>query len=269
MASHSRDGGLLLAIFGQLWGVMLHIPDQAQNREAAAIAAICATGWLAITPAGFRDWALLQLQWRSFAAGEGISHAGDDGGAIYVVAEGQVHFTAGFGVDDIGISVIGLPGMWFGLAPLIGHELVSSAVAASDLLCGVLPRSALRARLAAHPKDWQQMTLAMAGLFRHMAGAHADMLISDSRCRVAATILRLGGHRHRVHPLSPVVVPPAIICTQEQLAGAVALSRNTTGKILRTLEADGLIDARYGRIAILNAERMMALVEAQGASGGN
>jgi CRP-like cAMP-binding protein len=117
----------------------------------------------------------------------------------------------------------------------------------------------LRARLAAHPAEWQHMTLAMAGLFRHMAGAHADMLISDSRRRVAAAVLRLAGHRHRMHPLSPPLVPPAIICTQEQLAGAVALSRNTTGKIMRDLETEGLIDARYGRIAILDAARMIAM----------
>jgi CRP-like cAMP-binding protein len=149
--------------------------------------------------------------------------------------------------------------MWFGHAPLIGHDLISSSVAACDLLLGALPRSALRARLADHPGDWQQMTMTMAGLFRHMAGAHADMLIGDSRRRVAATILRLGGHRHRMHPLSPLLVPPAIICTQEQLAGAVALSRNTTGKIIRDLESEGLIDARYGRIAIMDAGRMMAL----------
>jgi CRP-like cAMP-binding protein len=238
---------------------MLHVPDKLPSREVAAIAALTATGWLAITPPDFRDWVVSQLQWRSFATGDGISHAGTDGGAIYVIGEGQVHFTAGFSGDDIGISVIGLPGLWFGHAPLIGHELISSAVAASDLLLGALPRSALRARLAEHPGDWQWMMLSMAGLFRHMAGAHADMLIGDSRRRVAATILRLGGYRHRMHPLSPLVVPPAIICTQEQLAGAVALSRNTGGRILRELEAEGLIDARYGRIAILSPERLEAV----------
>jgi len=229
------------------------------SAPSQAIAAITATGWLAITPPDFRDWVVAQLQWRGFAGGEGISHAGDDGGAIYVVGEGQVHFSAGFGGDDIGIIGIGLPGTWFGHAPLIGHDLISSAVAASDLLLGALPRSVLRTRLTEHPGDWQWMMLSMAGLFRHMAGAHADMLIADSRRRVAATILRLGGHRHRMHPLSPLVVPPDIVCTQEQLAGAVALSRNTTGKIVRDLEGEGLIDARYGRIAILDAERMTAL----------
>jgi CRP-like cAMP-binding protein len=238
---------------------MLHVPDKPPSREAAAIAALTATGWLSITPPDFRDWVVSQLQWRSFATGDGISHAGADGGAIYVVGEGQVHFTAGFSGDDIGISVIGLPGLWFGHAPLIGHELISSAVAACDLLLGALPRSALRVRLAEHPGDWQWMTLTMAGLFRHMAGAHADMLIGDSRRRVAATILRLGGHRHRMHPLSPLLVPPAIICTQEQLAGAVALSRNTAGRILRELEAERLIDARYGRIAILSPARLEAV----------
>ena len=240
---------------------MLHDPDKAlatrpNARLAAAIATISQSGWLAVTPPGFRDWALAQLQWRAYAAGEGITHAGHEDGALYCVGDGQVHFVSGLGMDDIGTGYIGLPGIWWGHAPLLGGERVGSTVASTAMLCGALPQSALRRRLAAHPEDWEQMTRAMAGLFRHSAGAHADLLISDSRRRVAATILRLAGWRHRMHPMTP---PAAIVCTQEQLAGSVALSRNTTGKILRDLEADGLVDARYGRLAVLDAARLRAL----------
>jgi CRP-like cAMP-binding protein len=59
-----------------------------------------------------------------------------------------------------------------------------------------------------------------------------------------------------MHPMTP---PRLIFCTQEQLAGAVALSRNTTGRIVRDLEADGLISARYGRLAVLDATRLRAV----------
>jgi CRP-like cAMP-binding protein len=238
---------------------MLHVPDKAPRpnaRQSAAIATISENGWLAMTPPDFRDWALDHLQWRGYAAGEGITHAGHEDGALYCVGDGQVHFVAGLGMDDIGTGYIGLPGIWWGHAPLLGGERVGSTVASTDMLCGALPQSALRVRLASHPEDWEQMARAMAGLFRHSAGAHADLLISDSRRRVAATLLRLAGWRHRMHPLTP---PPAIVCTQEQIAGAVALSRNTTGKILRDLEADGLIDARYGSLVVREPARLRVL----------
>jgi CRP-like cAMP-binding protein len=242
---------------------MLHDPDKQPGarpnaRQSAAITTISENGWLAVTPPGFRDWALDHLQWRAYAAGEGITHAGHEDGALYCVGDGQIHFVAGLGMDDIGTGYIGLPGIWWGHAPLLGGERVGSTVASTDMLCGALPQSALRARLASHPQDWEQMARAMAGLFRHSAGAHADLLISDSRRRVAATILRLAGWRHRMHRLTP---PAAIVCTQEQVAGAVALSRNTTGKILRDLQADGLIDARYGSLAVLAPARLRALAE--------
>jgi len=40
-----------------------------------------------------------------------------------------------------------------------------------------------------------------------------------------------------------------------------ACRRNTIGKVLRGLEADGLIDARYGRIAILDPRRLRAVAD--------
>jgi CRP-like cAMP-binding protein len=131
----------------------------------------------------------------------------------------------------------------------MGGQRLGSVVAAADSICGAVPNTLLRARLRSHPEDWRAIALGIAELFMLSAGAHADQLIPESGRRVAATILRLGGHRHRMYPIAP---PADIVCTQEHLAGATALSRNTVGKVLRTFEQAGLVDTSYGRIVILD-----------------
>ena len=229
------------------------------SREQAAINLISSTGWLGACAPAFRDWMVANTQWRVYAAGEGLTHAGDTDGAVYCVGDGQVHFVTGIGMADIGTAFFGLPGGWWGHAPLLGGVYIGSAVASADALCRAVRLQALRARLVSHPGDWEQIALAISGQFVMSVGAHADMLIADSRRRVAATILRLGGWRHRRYRISP---PPSFVCTQEHLAGACAFSRNTVGKVVRGLETEGLIDTRYGRIAILDAKRLRKVAEA-------
>ncbi len=225
-------------------------------RHKAALETVASTGWLAICPAPFRDWMLAQIRWQAFSAGDTVMHGGDTEGGVCCVGDGQVSFVAGLGMPDIGTSHFGLPGNWWGHAPLIGLPRVGSVVASTDTMCGMVPRQLLRAYLTDHPACWEQITIGVTGLWVVSMGAHADLLIPESLRRVAATILRMGGQRHQLFPISS---PQTMVCTQDMLAGATALSRNTVGKIVRRLEADGLIDARYGKIAILDTRGLMAV----------
>lgn len=225
-------------------------------RQKAAIETVASTGWLAVCPEPFREWMLGHMRWQAFSAGDGVMHGGDTEGGVWCVGDGQVSFVSGLGMPDIGTSHFGLPGNWWGHAPLIGFPRVGSVIASTDTLCGTIPRPALRAFLTENPAYWEQVTIGVTGLWVLSGGAHADLLIPDSHRRVAATILRMGGQRHQLFPIAPTA---SIVCTQDILAGATALSRNTVGKLVRKLEADGLIDARYGRLAILDAKGLQAI----------
>jgi CRP-like cAMP-binding protein len=226
-------------------------------RERAASTFLVSNGWLATCEPAFRDWIGTTLRWKAYPAGTGITHAGDDTGGIYCVGDGQVNFDAKVGVDDIGTSYMALPGMWWGYAPLFGSGRFGSGTAAIDSMCGAVPVSLLKARLLACPDEWRSVALGLSALWAQAAGAHADLLIPESDRRIAATILRLGGHRH--HVFTPEL-PKSFTCTQEQMAGATGLSRNTTGKVLRTFQKYGLLDARYGSISILDRKGLTAIV---------
>ena len=225
-------------------------------RHQSALATIASHGWLAACSADFRDWMIANLSWRDFSAGSGISHGGDDEGGLFCVGEGQIAFVASIGSPGAGMGYNGLPGSWWGHAPLLGGQRVESVVASTDVVCGNVRQSALRARLAGHPGDWEAVSRGIAELFVMSAGAHADLLIADSRRRVAATLLRMGGKRHRLYRLA---VPATFVCSQDTLASATALSRNTIGKILRDLVAEKLIETIYGRVTILNVDQLKVI----------
>ena len=227
------------------------------HREAAA-RAVSTTGWLAACTPAFRDWVMETLIWRDVAEGEAVSHAGDEDMGLCCIGEGQLVFHIGFAMPDIGAAYVGLPGTWFGHAPLVGLPMVGSTLARVDSLVGFVRLRQLRTRLAEHPGDWLQIALSQSDLFIQAAGAHADLLMPDNRRRLAATILRLCGYRHRRYPISP---PAAIAITQEELAGASAVGRNTAGKYLREMEEQGLIDWSYAVLRILDRRRLMAIAD--------
>jgi len=222
-------------------------------RQKSAIATIVTYGWLAACSADFREWMIANLAWQDFSAGSGISHGGDDQGGLFCVGDGQIAFVASIGSPGAGMCYNGLPGSWWGHAPLLGGQRVGSVVASTDALCGIVRQSALRTRLAGHPGDWEAISRGIADLFVLSAGAHTDLLITDSRQRIAATLLRLGGLRHRLYRLA---LPIQFACSQDTLASAAALSRNTVGKILRQLVAEKLIETSYGRVTILDADQL-------------
>lgn len=123
---------------------------------------------------------------------------------------------------------------------------------------GILSMRQLQAHLHRHPADWEAVAHGISDLLLMGAGAHADLLIESSRNRVAATLLRLGGNRHRRYPQC---VPRLFECTQDELARATGLSRNTAGLHLRTLERQGHIGIGYGQIAILNPQALAAMAD--------
>ena len=229
---------------------------KAQHIEATRF--IAANGWLKVCSTDFRDWIVTNLKFRSHAAGEAVSHGGDTSGGLYCLAEGQVSFRARNGSADVAMSRFGLPGVWWGHAPLLGGRRVGTVIATTASVCGEVPLAALQARLNEHPKGWREISLGIGALYAEAAGAHSDLLLAASDRRIAATILRLGGYRHSLFATRP---PAGFACTQDQLAGATALSRNTVGEILRGFAEAGMVVAHYGQIKIVDAARLMRVAD--------
>jgi CRP-like cAMP-binding protein len=90
-------------------------------------------------------------------------------------------------------------------------------------------------------------------LFWNSMTALVDSVIPDSRLRCVATLLRISDRRN-ADP-SPVTLP----ISQTDLSQLCNLSRQTSGDVLRALEAEGLVTLGYRSITLNDPARLRAL----------
>jgi CRP-like cAMP-binding protein len=101
--------------------------------------------------------------------------------------------------------------------------------------------------------------LQLLATYGHVATVVAtDLMIRSSERRCAAVLARLAGCRF-ARPEQNAPVDLAI--TQEMLAAAAGLSRNSTGTALRKLMSRGLVELGYGGMTVCAPAALRAFVE--------
>jgi CRP-like cAMP-binding protein len=87
--------------------------------------------------------------------------------------------------------------------------------------------------------------------------ACVDLMLRDHAQRCVAVLLRLGGARY-VSPRQSS--PVGIDISQEEIAVLANVARTTVGRVLGTLEDQGLIEQSYRCIRILAPDALRAMV---------
>jgi len=215
-------------------------------------------GWLGQTPAAFRQSVLERAVRRDFGTNEALHFAGDDAGGMYGILTGSVRAT--IAADEHGPYFFHLlrPGTWVGEGPSIvgqARPVTLSASRATSLL--YLQQRAIQEITQKDPAYWRYFVMPLMGHLNVAMGAVTDLMIRDPVRRLAAVMLRLGGCRFAA---SPPVAALEIDANQEDIAIMANLSRTTTGSVLRTWEADGLIELAYGRLIIHAPDRLRHLL---------
>ena len=144
------------------------------------------------------------------------------------------------------------PGYWVGDLALFANQTRLMSIRAAEPSCVVyLPAEPLRRLLREKPKFYEDFyALSHRGTALALR-VLADLTTSPSEARVglrllldAETQLEPGGWFH---------------ITQDRLAPMVALSVPSLRRILHKMEKSGLIEASYGRIRILDRNRLLRL----------
>lgn len=215
-------------------------------------------GWLSGTSPEFQKRLLGAAIWRSVEPGLVFNRAGDMQAGIWGVASGQVNLTSGLGASDSPSADIHLPGSWGGFGPIfLGHRGANAEPAVPSVLAFV-PYRALLQILDRHPSWWMFMgRLSSLHAFRY-GTAVGDLLITDSRRRLVAVLLRLADCRHRDSGLG---LPIRLRMTQAQLAHSANLSRQLVGPLLKDLDGMQAITAGYREIVVRDAALMRGLID--------
>jgi CRP-like cAMP-binding protein len=227
--------------------------------QAAGLERLAQNGWLARTEPGFRDALLALARWHSAPAGAQLTVAGDDSGDLIGVAEGTIAVTIGVGVASAPVIHLAQGVVWLGYGPLVMPiRRPVASVARTPLTYATFPQGRVVALLRERPAAWQALAQLVGEFALLVSVMAADLLIPVSEQRCAAVLLRLGGQRFAGAQNTAEVLVPV---TQEELAAAANLSRNSAGAILRGFAARGWVETGYGGIRLLAPARLRALLD--------
>ncbi len=206
-----------------------------------------ARGWLAATPADFRDAVLGRCELRRIKGGTSVYRPDDPPGGLWGLAAGGVAIELASMDRGALFGHFAGPGFWIGAGPTVTRDprrLGVVATRTSVLLR--LPMAEFEAIAARDPQAWRWLAVLPIQQSLLAAGVAADLMIRDPRRRLMATLLRLAAcHGPLAGP-----EPREIVASQEELATIANLSRTALGEMLRDFERQGLIARRYRRITV-------------------
>jgi CRP-like cAMP-binding protein len=219
--------------------------------------------WLSTTSVEFQRAFLAPSTWHRLEPGEPIQTAGPvENGAMVGLASGIVEFRSVLGRADTPIMHFARPVFWFGYRPIVMRQRAHKVEATAKTIVHLarVPHADINRLLAERP-EWWPYFLQPAFFFADIAlNLAADLLIRDSERRCAAVLLRLGGRRF----LAPDDEAPVdVLITQDELAGAANLSRNSAGAILKRLAKLGLVEIGYRGKIVCYPPALRAFVERQ------
>lgn len=225
-----------------------------------ALRVLAGSRWLASTPPEFCAAFLALARFHRVEAGATITLAGEEADDIIGLASGFAALTASHGRADAPILHLARAPFWMGYGPmLLGRPRVVTAVARTPVRFASFSQAKAVSLLESRPGWWRPFTV-LAGEYGEVSSVIAtDLAIMQSEARCAAVLLRFGGARFAgPQDRGEIEVP----VTQNDLAAAVNLSRNSAGAIVRRWSQLGLVRTAYGSITIVSPTRLRACADA-------
>ena len=205
------------------------------------------------------DWdeAARGCRTRQFAKDETLFLEGQAADTVYVIQEGRVRLTSfGFDGKERHLMILGVNGLAGDCALHSTRKYVVSAVAASDAVVSVVPRSTMQGALSRDLRLAGQHRALSSMRFRIMLRHVAVQGSNSSQRRVCLHLLDLVKSYGAAHALGAVI---SISFTQQEMGSICGLSRVSVSHIFTQLEREQVI-TRAGRlVVIVDAARLEVL----------
>jgi CRP/FNR family transcriptional regulator len=196
---------------------------------------------------------------RTFPAGDVILHQGDDS-SILVVLDGHLAIRRTTIEGRRLITLILTRGGLASVLPLSARPAGADLVALTPISAAILRAQNVRSLAAGDPGLAMDLLDNVLGAFEELLGRVDGLMYQGARRRVARIL----------HLYADLFFTGAPVLTRSHLPELVGTSREMTGRVLRALEAQGLV-ARVGRsgLALLDPAGLEALAAvADGDLGG-
>jgi CRP-like cAMP-binding protein len=209
------------------------------------IAPLDQRGWLAAQSAEFRAWIAENGRWHHYAAGQVLYDTDDEPDAVYGLGGGALEVTLPLVGDEPVVVHRAEPGYWIGESALLaGTRRGISVAAATEARVFRVPAGSVRRLLAEQPGAWEafyQLSHINAMIAVTLL---AEVLALTPRARLARMVLRLADEDGRVE------------VRQDDLARLLGMTRSSLQRALASLVEAGAIAPGYGRLDILDRDRL-------------
>lgn len=231
------------------------------HAQAGDFEILATSGWLADTPASFRDALLKRCVLKHYERGATVYRAGDPAGGLYGLVAGGIGVELSPDNREPYLGTFAQPGFWIGEASVLTRAPRLIGIRAiRDSRLAYLPLAQWDALVQAVPDAWRWFAHLIARNER-LALAVADaLMIRDSGQRLAAVLLLLSTHSAPA-PAGAVV---EIETSQDDLARMANLSRSSTGRLLKAFETAGIIGNAYREIRVIDQAGLRARTGTKG-----
>lgn len=225
----------------------------ATDREIA-LGALRASRWLSAYPEGLAELLLAEGVLRRHEAGAWLQAEGDEQAGIMFLVEGAAEiFGRAANQRDVCIAHLKGGSVWGQTPNFGGGPRLATVICAEPSLVLHLSDQSLRRVAHTRPEVWQAVTgLLYLQLALAMQWA-VDLLALGPRERIATrllTMMRAGTPAEVFH------------ISQQALAEMVGLTRKTVNLHLAAMQKAGAVRLEYGKIRILDAAKLQAMLAA-------
>jgi len=216
------------------------------------------SAWLKHVPRDIKQKLYDLCKFERFERDTVIYHEGQGLTDLWAVSSGCVKVMVTFNEMETVLGHLHLPGAWFGESELVldlPGLVEMRACSEVDLIR--LPCQAFRHLANKHPELWEALArLSSMNQLLAMAAAN-DLVLTGGHRRVAATLLRLSGHRHVLQGSKTIRRLPV---TQAEIAGLSNLAPSKTSQHLKTMVKQSLIELTYRQIALRDIEGLRQFI---------
>ncbi len=191
---------------------------------------------------------------RTFVPGQLIFQFGDHRKEMYRILRGTARISTmrSDGLQMV-YALVG-PGECLGASTLIDGEMMpQTAEALDEVKLQVLSAASFRSLRDAYREFDDALLRMMSGRMRMFSAYMANTFLADMPSRVALRLLEVA----RVGPRGELSIP----MSQGALAMLIGASRQTTNKILKQFEKDGLVHLGYSTVELLDIDALKRLAE--------
>jgi CRP/FNR family cyclic AMP-dependent transcriptional regulator len=219
--------------------------------------------WFSALPPALRVHLLAPAELVRMKSGQVLFRRGDSFCGLYAVIGGALSV----GVADAGGRETLLtsvePVTWFGeIALFDGLPRTHDAIASGNSLLLRVPVAALHRLLEAEPRYWRHLALLLTQKLRMCFINVESLSLLPAAQRLAGRLLMIAEGYGGIS-----VGQSKIKLSQERLALMLSLSRQTTNRLLKLLETQGIVHLRFGEIEILDMEKLRSAAVAGSSRG--